>query len=748
MDLPTAPPDELATAELPPAEKPNLGMAATFRQLLGLVTRYRLQTSLLAAALLIDVAYDTALPLCMKLVIDYAIVPRSFHALVIILSGLGGAFLVATGSAVGRDFLYAWLGAHVLHDLRSKMFTHLQRLSMDFFGRARGGDLLARFSTDLATVENALVIGMPAAFLSVFNILASTTVLFVLEWRLALLLGLAVPFCIIGPRLLGPRALKAGYNLRQEQAKLGDLVQENLQAQRVVKAFSLRAAALDQFQKQSMKILRSGVSFGFLCYATERTPNIGMGLFNVLVLGVGGYLAFRGDLSVGSLVSFQALFVNVSLSVLTLSSFAPTLLQASGGLQRIHELLDALPRVVENPDTLTLAPLQKEIRLENVSFSYGGPRASLEAVSLTIARGTRVAFVGPSGCGKSTCVNLILRFFDPDQGRLCYDGTDLRQARLDSLSAQIGVVFQDNFLFDTSLRENVRMGRPGATDAEVEAACRLAQLHELILALPQGYDTPAGEGGNRLSGGQRQRLAIARALIRQPSILILDEATSALDAGTESAINGTLEQLGRQQTTISVTHRLDPLVGYDRIFVFESGRLAEAGSHQELLAGHGLYARLWSKQHAITISEDADEATVDPESLRQIAIFRDLDLALRELVAALLRVEEATSGTTVIRQGERGDKFYLLARGRVRVTVKTPEGIERQVAVLQDGDSFGEVALLEDAPRNATVITEAPTVFLTLRRAAFQRLLDNHPALRALVQAQARQRTNPAAACE
>ncbi len=742
MDSLPALPDGAAPESV---EKPNLGMAATFRQLFGLITRYRLHASLLAAALLIDVAYDTTLPLCMKFVIDYAIVPRSFQAFVMILMGLGGAFVVASGSAVGRDYLYAWLGAHVLHDLRSKMFRHLQWLSMDFFSRESGGDLLARFSTDLAAVENAMVIGMPSAFLAVFNILVSSTVLVVLEWRLALLLGLAVPFCVIGPRLLGPRALKAGYDLRRAQAELGNLVQENLQAQRVVKAFSLRVAALDQFQKQSTKIRRSGVSFGFLCYATERTPNIGMGLFNVLVLGVGGFLAFHGDLSVGSLVSFQALFLNVSMSVLTLSSFAPTLLQASGGLQRIHELLDALPRVVETPDTLMLSPLRQDIRFEDVSFSYGGSRPNLEAVSLTIAKGERVAFVGPSGCGKSTCVNLILRFFDPDQGRLCFDGTDLRLAHLDSLSGQLGVVFQDNFLFNTSLRENVRLGRAEATDEEVEAACRLAQLHELILAMPQGYDSLAGEGGNRLSGGQRQRMAIARALIRKPSILILDEATSALDAGTEAAINRTLEQLGRQQTTISVTHRLDPLVGYDRIFVFDSGRLVEAGSHRELLAAGGLYARLWSKQHAVTLSADAEEAQVDPESLREISLFRDLDLAMREKIATLLRIEEVAAGTAVIRQGELGDKFFILARGRVRVMVKPPDGIERQVAVMSDGDTFGEVALLEDAPRNATVITEALTVFLTLRRAAFERLLHNHPAIRASIHAQAQQRIHPPA---
>lgn len=519
-----------------------------------------------------------------------------------------------------------------------------------------------------------------------------------------------------------------------------NLVQENLQAQKVIKAFSLRESAIAQFGQQSRRILDCGVKFGFLCYATERAPNVGMALFNVLVLGIGGYLALQGDLTVGSLVSFKALFVNVSASVLTLSAFAPTLLQSSGGLQRIRELLETPGRVNERPDASDLPPLRDALRMEQVTFRYAEQERGIEQVTLEIRKGERVALVGPSGCGKSTCLSLLIRFFDPDRGRVTFDGRDLRDARLDSLSAQIGVVFQDNFLFNTSLRENVRMGRPGATDQEVEAACRQAELHDLISALPQGYDTLAGDGGNRLSGGQRQRVALARALIRQPSILVLDEATSALDPATEAAVNTTLERLARQQTTISVTHRLHPLVGYDRIFVFDEGRCVEAGSHRELLARAGLYARLWSKQQAVALSADLTEATLAPESLATVAVFRDLDAALLRQVAAMLRVEEAAAGNVILRQGEEGDKFYVIARGRVRVTVREAEADERVVAVLQDGDSFGEVALVEGTPRNATVTTETPTLFLTLRRAAFLRLLEDSPTVRAAVLAQAAER--------
>ncbi len=734
-NLRAVPPDSNSAEEpAPPAdgskEEEVLGVWDTLGCLLRHLMHFRLQSTLLAIALLLDVAYYIFLPLSLKFLIDRAITPQDVQAFYWIIGFLGVAFLIATASAISRDYLYGWLGANVLHSVRLRLFNHLQNLSMDFFGRARTGDVLARFSTDLSAVENALVIGMPGAFLAVFAILGSCTVMFILEWKLSLLMFLALPFCIIGPRIIGPKALRRGIELRREQASMGDLVQENLNAQKVVKAFSLRDSAVENFKQQSGKILKVGTSFGFLCYSTERAPNVGMALFSVLVLGFGGWFALQGDLTIGSLVSFNALFGMVSSSVLTLSAFAPTLLQASGGLQRIRELEATPSRIEPGAKDTVLPPMQDALRIENVTFSYDEKGTGLQEVSLEIPKGSRVAFVGPSGCGKSTCLNLLLRFFDPDSGKVTFDGVDLRDARLDSLLQHTGVVFQDNFLFNASIKENVRLGRPDATDEEIEEACRRAELHDMIASMPDGYDTTAGEGGNRLSGGQRQRVALARALIRKPDILFLDEATSALDPGTEADVNATLEQLGRHQTTITVTHRLAPLVNYDRIFVFERGRITEAGSHADLLERQGTYASLWSKQHSVSLSDDLDEARVDPESLNSVAVFRDLTDLMRGQIAEMMRLEEFAAGNDIVRQGDEGDKFYIVARGRISVRVTGNDGIAEQVAVLEDGDSFGEVALVEDIPRIATATAEVPTVCLTLRRTAFQRLLEENPKVR------------------
>jgi len=340
--------------------------------------------------------------------------------------------------------------------------------------------------------------------------------------------------------------------------------------------------------------------------------------------------------------------------------------------------------------------------------------------------------VGSSGSGKSTALNLILRFYDPTSGVVSFDGTDARQAAIATLRKQIGVVFQENVLFNLSVRDNIRLGNPSATDAEVEAAVQAAEIHDFVSNLPAGYSTPAGERGGRFSGGQRQRLALARALVRNPTILLLDEATSALDPVTEEAINKTMLRVAKDRTVVSVTHRLSTITRADQIFVLDQGRICEQGRHDELLQENGVYAQLWRKQTGFALNETGDHAGVETERLKEIPLLSELQDSILSELAQQFVTERYPAGRRVIVQGDPGDKFYLIVRGKVDVITSHNDG-EQRIAVLQDGDYFGEIALLQDVPRTATVRTQVPSIFLSLERAQFSTLLERVPNLRELL---------------
>ena len=718
---------------------PALGLWATLAILFGYLRGHARVALPLFAAIVVEVAFDSLQSLSLKFMIDWAVIPKNGRLLAIIAALFALGFLIASATAVYRDYLYALLAGRVLDDLRRRMFEQLQRLGLGWFARVQTPDLVSRFSGDLSSIEGALVLGIPSALVSVLSTAVSVALLFALEWRLAVPAVLLLPLCALGPRLLGPRALDAGRSLRREQGRMASAIQENLSAQPVIKAFSLGEPLLRAFRERAARVLGLSVRFNFLSYLTERVPNMTM-LFLTLGIVVGGaILAYRGELPIGSLVAFHAIFVNLSLCVMTLTSFAPTLLQAVSGIERVEEILREPPSLVEAAGAREMGPFSRAVRFESVDFSYTGKEKQLSGVSYEIPQGARVALVGPSGCGKSTNLGLLLRFHEPSSGRVLFDETDLREAATDSVRRQMGVVFQESFLFDSSIRENIRLGRPGATDAEVEAAAGAAELHEIALALPEGYDTRVGERGGRLSGGQRQRVAIARALVRDPRILVLDEATSALDPATEAALNETLLRASRGRTLISVTHRLASITHFDRILAFDKGRLIESGTHVELLAAGGVYARLWGKQAGVSLSSDFETARVRPEWLRQVAMLQELAPNVLEELAARFQTETAAAGDKVVRQGEPGSKFYIVVRGKLRVTVERG-GKVREVGALIDGDHFGEIALLEGAPRNATVEAQTASILLSLRRPDFSSLLREHPAVEAAIRAAAERR--------
>ncbi len=695
---------------------------------------YRFQVVVLLLAMLLDSAFETSLPLFVKYLIDHAVLPKRWDVLVAVLLAIGGMALLVSAAGLVRDFLYARCVTSLANDLRLAMFDHLQRLSMGFYGRCQAGDILSRFSNDLNSVESAVINALPTAYMSITQILMSLVFLFALQWKLAMISVLGIFLSFGAARLMEPKATAASYAAKEELGRNTTLVQENLNAPAIIRGFSLQGRLGENYRNETKVLYRITARANLLAYLLERIPNTGILLFGLLVIGGGAWMAFSGSLSVGGLMAFYGLFFNLTASISGLTWVFPQVLQAGAGIRRIEELLSESAQIVDAPGAPALSPFRREIAFRNVSFSYTGERVNLDDVSLTIRRGERVAFVGPSGSGKSTLLALLARFHDPAAGHITIDGVELRHATRDSIRGQMGIVFQDNFLFNTTLRENIRMAKQDATDEEVVGAAEQAEIHDFIQSLPDGYDTLAGEGGGRFSMGQRQRIAIARAILRDPALLLLDEATSALDTPTEHAIREMIYESTGDRTVISVTHRLSLAVEADRIFVMDGGRLVESGNHVELLAAGGLYTRLWKKQGGFKISADGDRMDVEPSRLREIPILESLENAMLAELSRAFVIENYPENRMVFDQGDNGDKFYIVTRGMVSVSHTSPSGENKRLAVLSTGDHFGEMALVKDVPRNASIHTLTPSTFLTLPRSLFQDFLSRAPSVRESVQ--------------
>ncbi|HEX2676894.1 MAG TPA: ATP-binding cassette domain-containing protein [Polyangiales bacterium] len=705
-------------------------MRGTLAHLREYVAPYPGMNAAIVGLLMFEAAYTAALPLGLMALVDHAIAQRDQRLVIYVLATLLAASLLSGVASVTRDYLYARAGAFVLRDLRLRMFDQLQRLSPEFYARTQSGDVLARFSNDLSAVETAVTSVVPWALNGVVGMFTSLVVLAFLDLRLCLLALLAVPLSMVGPRWLGPRAARAGYAVKQEEAAVTSAVAEHLYTHPVVRSFGLQQRRREAFRTRLEQLVTESRRFGFLSGLVQRAPNLAVALWHVLLLGVATWLAFQGMLSVGALLSFNLIYLNFAASVASLTEVSPTLLRASAGMERIAEVLRESPSVVDRAEPSALPVLREAIALRDVSFGYREPQLALRAVSLEIRRGWSVAIVGRSGSGKSSVLQLLTRFYDPQQGAVTWDGTDLRHVAQAELRSRLAVVFQDSLLFDGTIRENLRAGRLDASDAELEQAARAASLHDYVSTLPAGYDTPVGERGAQLSGGQRQRVAIARALVRNPELLVLDEATSALDGNTESAIEQTLREVSRGRTVVSVTHRLSSVQHADRIFVLDAGTLVEQGTHEQLLRAAGPYAELWRKQQGFRIAADGNDVAVEPERLSLIPMLGALDTSTLERVAHRLVVEHVPAGRLVLQEGDPGDHFYLIVRGRVAVSKRDATGREHEVGVLETGDHFGEIALLHDVARTATVRTLTPSLFLTLQRAQFLQLIALTPGLR------------------
>ncbi|ABD88995.1 ABC transporter ATP-binding protein [Rhodopseudomonas palustris] len=593
-------------------------LATIYRFTKPFLINYKKIIVFVSIGVVIETLFNVIMPLSLKYLIDDALGEEDFEALITILSVLAVAGIFTSIVAVWYERWDARLAAAVVADVRGRLFEHIQNLPSAYFARTKRGEILSRFSIDLSAYEGSVKSFSNSAALPFLELIAGIVLLLFLNWQLAAVALLVFPITLIGPRILTPKAVQANYEQKQQESALLGMVQENVAAQAVVKAFSLQRKMLGFFRLRNDDARRKIAEATFLSTMVERTVTISVLLLHLVVLAIGAYLATKGQITVGTFVTFESAFWEVSYNIAHVMHFIPVSIASAAAVRHIDELLDEPTRGADLPAAPELPRITHDISFERVSFKYEGSQTPvLDNLSLKLDVGKTIAIVGPSGSGKSTLLNLILRLYLPDEGRLTIDGVDIRKVTRESLRRSMAVVFQENMLFNVSIRENIRLGKEDASDEEVEQAARKAEIHRYIMSLPDKYDTQVGERGDTLSGGQRQRIAIARAIIRNPSVLLLDEATSALDQTTEAAINRTLLKVAKDRTMIFSTHRLTSVVEMDEIIVISGGRAIERGSHKQLLAANGMYRQLWDDQnhvpHQSDTPADADDDDDDED---------------------------------------------------------------------------------------------------------------------------------------
>ena len=576
------------------AAAPQIPVRAVFRRFWPDARPYRRWIPVLLVLIVIGTAIATVEIWAFKLVVDEVLVPGNLEPLAWIAALYLGLTLLGALISFADDYLSTWIAERFLLGMRSRVFGHLQTLGLDLFDRRRTGDLISRVTSDVQAIEGFVLSGVADGLAAVLRIVFFAGALFILDWQLALIAIVVAPLFWVVAKSFSRLIKHASREQRRRSGSLSAIAEESFANAALIQALGRETQELERFRRENEGIVQAELAStrirGLYSPVVDLIELAGV----LLVFALGTVAVTQGDLSIGGLLVFVAYLSQLFSPVRELSSLANAMFRALAGAERVIELLDERPRVVDAPGARALPPLRGQVAFEAVSFTYPeSEEPALREVDLQAAPGERIALVGPSGAGKSTIARLAARFYDPDSGTIRFDGVDLRDATLESVRANVSMLLQDALLLHGTIRENIAMGLAGADEGAIVAAARAAGAHGFIRELDDGYDTDVGERGQRLSGGQRQRVAIARALISKAPILILDEPSTGLDARAKAALVDPLRKLMSDRTTLVISHDLLTTRDADLIVVLDRGGVVERGRHEELIASGGLYARLW-----------------------------------------------------------------------------------------------------------------------------------------------------------